>query len=243
MWAMARTALIVAHGQPTDPAPAEADLARLARAVAALLPDWQIGSATLAAPQALERAVERLQAPLVFPFFMADGWITRVALPDRLARAGAGDAPILPAFGLMAEVAALAATAVLAEIARQGWRADRAVAVLAAHGSGRSPAPAAAARAIADAVRAAGVGTVRPGFIEEDPAIADVAAQAGAQALCLPLFVARWGHVLTDLPAALSAAAFQGPCLDPIGTQPEVPGIIARALARASTAEPDSDRG
>ncbi len=50
-------ALIVAHGQPSDPAPAEAELAALADAVAAHLPGWRVGHATLAASGALASAL------------------------------------------------------------------------------------------------------------------------------------------------------------------------------------------
>ena len=73
-------ALIVAHGQPSDPAPAEADLAVLAAAIAAQLPDWQISSATLADPDALARAITG-PFGLVYPMFMAGGWFPTVELP------------------------------------------------------------------------------------------------------------------------------------------------------------------
>ncbi|TKA94316.1 cobalamin biosynthesis protein CbiX, partial [Cereibacter changlensis] len=45
---MPETALIVAHGQPSDPAPAAAEIAALAAKVAVHLAGWQVGSATLA---------------------------------------------------------------------------------------------------------------------------------------------------------------------------------------------------
>ncbi len=87
---MTASVLLVAHGQPSDPAPAEAEVAGLAGKVAAALPGWDVGSATLAAPEALQRALQGANAPLVFPLFMADGWFTRTALPDRLAQGGGG---------------------------------------------------------------------------------------------------------------------------------------------------------
>ncbi|MDT8346035.1 MAG: CbiX/SirB N-terminal domain-containing protein, partial [Thermohalobaculum sp.] len=49
-------------------------------------------------------------------------------------------------------------------------------------------------------------------------------------ALCLPLFAGRAGHVEDDLPAALAEARFSGPTLAPIGTDPEIPALIAAAL-------------
>lgn len=230
-----RSALIVAHGQPSDPAPAEADLARLTAAVAALLPGWKLGSATLATPGALEQALTGLETPLVFPFFMAEGWFTRSALPTRLLAAGSADLIRLPAFGTMKAVEDLAIRAVRRAVLGREWRIPETVLVLAAHGSGRSRAPAEAAERIAAAVRAAlTLREVRLGFIEEEPSVQSVASGVGEQAICLPLFVARWGHVLTDIPAALTGAGFPGPCLAPLGARPEVPAIIAAALREAA---------
>ncbi len=73
---------------------------------------------------------------------------------------------------------------------------------------------------------------VRTGFIDEAPYLAE-AARVAAPALCLPFFAGRAGHVEGDLPEALAEAEFPGRMLDPIGTDPEVPRIIAEALARA----------
>ena len=50
-----KRALIVAHGQPSDPAPAEMELAAIAAAVAAHLPNWNITSATLAYANSLHQ--------------------------------------------------------------------------------------------------------------------------------------------------------------------------------------------
>jgi sirohydrochlorin cobaltochelatase len=56
---------------------------------------------------------------------------------------------------------------------------------------------------------------------------------AGDKAICLPLFVARWGHVAGDIPDAVATSGFRGMVLDPIGLHPDVPGIVARAIAAA----------
>ncbi|MCX8508116.1 MAG: cobalamin biosynthesis protein CbiX [Rhodobacteraceae bacterium] len=230
-----RTAIIVAHGQPSDPAPAEADLARLTAAVATLMPGWQLGSATLAAPGALERTIQDIESPIIFPFFMAEGWFTRKALPDRLAAAGAEGLTRLPAFGTMAATHELAVRAARMATLGREWKIPDTTLILAAHGSGRSRAPAEAAEGMANSIRAAlPFREIRLGFIEEAPGLQEVATDAGARTLCLPLFVARWGHVVSDIPAALAAAAYRGPCLAPLGTRREVPGIIAAALAEAA---------
>lgn len=231
---MSRTALIVAHGQPSDPEPAEADLTAVAQAVARELSGWTIVSATLAEPDALKNALKGTDNPVVFPFFMADGWFIRSLLPRRLAEAGAGHLRILSPFGLLPETADLAIRIVRDACAAEDWLETDTTLILAAHGSGRSRAPAEAARAteaaIAGALPLAGL---RTGFIEEAPDLAGAARDAGPRSLCLPLFVARWGHVISDIPAALDDASFAGRLLDPIGTHPDVPALIAGSLRSA----------
>ena len=126
-------ALIVAHGSPADPAPQEAALADLARAVSRLLPGWRVRGTTLAAPGALEAALAGMAAPLVHPFFMAEGFFTRTLLPRRLAAAGAGHLARLPCFGRAAGLDRLCARVALAAAADP----RRTTLILAAHGSGR----------------------------------------------------------------------------------------------------------
>lgn len=231
---MTRALLIVAHGQPSDPGPPEAEMHALAARVAAYLPGWDVRSATLAEPDALRAALQGADDPLVFPLFMADGWFIRSLLPRRLSEAGAYGPRILAPFGLLPGTGALAVTVLQEALASRGWRAEDTVLVLAAHGSGRSPYPADAARALQSAIAMhLTFAENRLGFIEEAPELVEVAEGAGPRALCLPLFVARWGHVEDDIPAALHSAGFQGVTLPPLGTDPRVPALIARAVAEA----------
>lgn len=229
---MSRSAVIVAHGQPSDPVPPEAEMAALAARVASHLPGWQVRSATLAEQDALRAALQGLDDPVIFPLFMADGWFIRSLLPRRLDEVGAPKASILTPFGLLPDAAALAVQVLEETLADAGWRAEDSVLVLAAHGSGRSPYPADAARAMQSAIaQRLRFRDIRLGFIEEAPELVEVAEEAGDKALCLPLFVARWGHVEDDIPAALHAAGFRGITLPPLGTDARVPALIARALA------------
>lgn len=231
---MSPSAVIVAHGQPSDPLPPEAEMHALAPRVAAHLPGWVVRAATLAAPDALRAALQGLDEPVVFPFFMADGWFIRSLLPRALAGAGAPGAHILRPFGLLPETAGLAVEVLAEALAARGWAAADTVLVLAAHGSGRSPFPADAARAVQSAIATRlGFAESRLGFIEEAPELVEVAEGAGGQSLCLPLFVARWGHVADDIPAALHAAGFAGVTLPPLGADARVPAIIAGAIAAA----------
>lgn len=229
---MTRAALIVAHGQPSDPDPAEAFMADLALHVGAALPGRHVAAATLAAPGALELALARLTDPLIVPFFLADGYFIRTVLPRRLAAAGYAGLPVLTPFGRMPETLALIASTVRVAAADNGWTTRETALVLAAHGSGASPDAAAAIDAIRTHLAVVtDFATVATGFIEEPPLIVDVLAAAPARSICLPLFAARWGHVTADLPAAVRAARYAGTMLPPIGLHPQVPALLARAIA------------
>lgn len=212
-------AVIVSHGQPSDPLPAAAEIATLAARVGEHLPGWTVTSATLAEPEALALAVAQGRG-VIYPLFMAAGWFTQVHLPKRLAAAGGQDWHILPPFGTDPAIAALTV-----DLAR---RAGRPI-LLAAHGSFRSTAPSQIAHDMADRITAETGLPARAAFIDQSPQIAEVAATM-PDAACLPFFAARGGHVIDDLPTALDAAGFTGPRLDPVGLDPRVPAIIAAAI-------------
>lgn len=235
-------ALIVSHGQPSDPEGAEAELALLAADVARALPKgWQVGAATLAAPGALARAVAAGgPAGLVFPMFMAGGWFTARHLPDRLVAAGGGPGwRVLAPFGCDPGVQALTVTLVAEALARSGCPPHQTEILLAAHGSSRSAAPSEVALAMALRIgRDLGLRRVLAAFIDQVPRIAEVAGDLGPQALCLPFFAARGGHVTADIPEALAEAGFTGQLLDPVGCDARVPGLIADALLRAAGGQP-----
>lgn len=225
-------ALIVAHGQPSDPEPAEAEIAALAARVAACLPGWHVGSATLASPGALAVQVAKAgPRGVVFPLFMAGGWFTRENLPARLADAGAEGWPVLDPFGTDEGVQALTVTLAREAAAAQGRAPDQTDLLLAAHGSFRSPAPSEVACAMAARIaREAGFRRVEAAFIDQSPKITEVAATFAPGALVLPFFAARGGHVIDDIPRALAEARFDGVLLDPVGLDPRVPGVIAAAI-------------
>ncbi|WP_102223689.1 sirohydrochlorin chelatase [Acidimangrovimonas sediminis] len=236
---MSAPALLVAHGSPSDPAPQEAAMAALAARVAALSPGRVVRAATLAAPGALEQALEGLEAPLVYPFFMAEGWFTRTELPRRLAAAGAEGATCLAPFGADPGLPDLVLHAAEEGAGAAGLDPAGTIVLLAAHGSGRTGpgarASAEGARAMARRLAAGPFEGIEVGLIEEPPFVGEAARRAGAEgrALCLPLFALAAGHVTGDLPAALAEAGFPGPLLAPIGAHWAVPGLIAAALKRA----------
>jgi len=230
------SALIVAHGSPSAPEGPEAAMRTLARDVAEVLgAGWRVRGATLAMPGALAAALADLgggQGLLVFPHFMADGWFSTEELPRRLRKAGAEGFRVLPAYGLDPAVRALCLARASAAVA--GMTPGAAALLLAAHGHPSDPRAAAATRAAAEELAAAGrFRELRCGFIDEAPYLAE-AARIASPAVCLPFFAQRAGHVETDLPEALAEAGFDGPVLEPAGVGTEVAGIIAAALKRAA---------
>lgn len=233
-------AIIVSHGQPSDPDPAEAALAALAGRVAACLPGCAVYSATLAKPGALELALRQCGAdPLVYPLFMTDGWFTRTTLPRRLGRA---DARILPPLGTDPGLPALAAGIIRSELGKQGWHAGETGLVIASHGSGKSRNAARDTETfLAALTQLMPFKHARAGYIEEAPFLKDAALLETAQAVCLPFFAAQGGHVIEDVPQALDEAGFRGLRLAPIGTHPDIARMIASALASHGSPPPERE--
>lgn len=224
---MTKEAILVAHGSPAEPFPQEAAMKALAVRVAMWLPGWRIRGATLAQEGALEAAIAQLSAPLIYPFFMAEGWFTRTNLPRRLAAAGCKDLVQLAPFGTDPALITLMANAAR-KAAAKGL-------LIAAHGSKVSKTSSHTTYAMVQSLEELGFSPVRAGFVEEAPFLADVAREM-PQAACLPFFALRAGHVIQDIPEALAAANFHSKALPPIGEEARVAQLIAAALERAGQA-------
>lgn len=236
---MSFDAIIVSHGQPSDPDVGEAEIAALALAVAAYLPEARVAGVTLAAEGRIEALSAEQPGALIYPMFMADGWFTQVQLPKRLAQ---GVGPQLVSFGLDCTLPMLAANWIRAVCTERTLEPSETDLVIAGHGSGKSRRVSEATQAFADRVAAdLKPNSVRCGFVEEDPFLTDALTGLGPNAICLPFFAAKRGHVLEDLPEAVTDSGFTGVVLDPIGLHPDVPKMIADALRwRATT--PDVTR-
>ena len=221
--------LIVAHGQPSDPGPAAVELAGLAAKVARLLPERAVASATLAEPEALNKAVTRLgPGGVLFPLFMAGGWFTRVNLPARLHAAEAQNWQVLEPLGCLPTLHDLAV-----EVVREAMQTRAGPMLLAAHGSFKTPVPSDIAHHVAAKIRATLGCEVIAAFIDQSPQLKDLPPLED-QSLCLPFFATSGNHVTTDIPAALTSAGFTGTLLPALGLHPEIPALIAAAIRAAS---------
>lgn len=227
------TALIVSHGQPSNPAQAEIALRKLADQVMERLPDWTIGSATMAAKGALRRARQQHPDAPVYPLFMADGWFTGTALPEQLVE---GDRHrLLPPLGMDQRLPILAIEILTRELADRGWEMSETCLIIAAHGGKTSKNPAKAAQGFAYALRErSNFSDIRVGFLEECPKLYDVAAGAPEHSICLPFFAANGRHVREDIPEALSQAKFRGGTLAAIGHAAQIPDLIAQSLVQTT---------
>lgn len=225
-----KTAIIVAHGQPSAPEPPEKALHDLAKAVSAELAEWQVRSATLASPGKLESVME--DGAVIYPFFMSRGWFTSKVLPDRLK---GREYKMACPFGLDPTLPELAAKAVVHAQQTAGWSAEPIHLLLAAHGSARGPKAAEAAEAfvarLADFLPKA---RIAPAYVEQAPGIEDTARSLPPRTLCLPFFAQNGDHVREDIPEALTAAGFTGQLMPVLGALPDTPGLIARAISQSS---------
>lgn len=210
----------MAHGQPSDPGPAAKALDLLAEEVAARLPGWRIGAATLAEEGRL--AAEAAGEPgLVFPLFMAGGWFAGAHIPARLQAAGAAGWRMLPPLGSLPALQQLTV-----DLARDSGAARI---LLAAHGSFRSRAPAAVAVMLAGRITHQTGLPATAAFIEQAPRLEEATGH-GPDSACLPFFAMAGQHVEQDLPQALARAGFGGRILPAVGLHPRVPALIAGAL-------------
>ena len=220
--------LIVAHGSPSEPDAQEEALAKLAAEVDAAVPGIRVGGTTLAAPGAFDAAVERLGAPLLYPFFMADGYFVRRVLAEKAAQSGL---TVLPPFGHEPGLIPCIQAALAEHLTSKGWQASETTLLVAAHGSAVSQKNAATTLALtAKLHESLGFANAVAGFVEQEPFLGDVIHDPG-QAICLPFFALRAGHYVDDVPEALALAEFSGPVLPPLIEWPQTSALIAQSLS------------
>lgn len=225
-------AVLVAHGQPSDPMPAEEALADLARSVQAEMPGWVVTSATLALEGRLEAVCDAAgPGTVIYPGFMSGGWFASSVLPRRLEGRNVFMATPL---GLDPDLPPLMAEVLVERAKTCGWALEDTELLLLAHGSGRGTKAAEAVTAFSHALHDH-ISLKRHvlGYVEQPPYVAQAARQVGPQSICLPFFVQEGDHVKNDIAEALNETRFAGHFLPVIAKIPGVPALIARAI-RAS---------
>ncbi len=162
----------------------------------------------------------------VVPFFMEDGYFTRVAVPASLAGAGGADIRLYPPVGVQDGMAALIEARIAAACPD-----TRAISViLVGHGSARSPGRPLALHRHADRLRGTGrFAGVRVAFLEEAPFVADsLAATEAASIALIGVFAGEGLHVRDDWPNLIAAGrARHGPIIHDLGTIGDDPGLAA----------------
>ncbi|WP_422374661.1 sirohydrochlorin chelatase [Roseibium sp.] len=231
--APATEAILVAHGQPSQPEAGEDELKALAAQIQLLLPDWTIRSATLAAPGALEAVLDTSEgAPFIYPMFMADGWFTKTALPGRL-----GDRKVhqLAPFGTHPGLPHQTLKLLKREADQLGWSFNSCDIMIAAHGSSSGPAAGDCALYFARRLRRLTPfkKAIHTGFLAQEPFLADMAWRSSSRTLMLPFLAGTGTHLTDDIPQAVEEGRFQGVLLPAIGSASFVPDLIAQSLKSA----------
>lgn len=167
----------------------------------------------------------------VVPFFMEDGYFSRVAVPKALASAREGDLRFCPPVGTHAGMAHVIESRVLRGAAGRGL----VEVVLVGHGSATSPGRTMALHGHAERLRDLGrFSRIRVAFLEEAPLVADVLASARGTVVAVVGVLAGEGlHVRDDLPRLIAAARGRlGDGLLDLGSVGEDPGMARLILDR-----------
>lgn len=169
------------------------------------------------APSAAE-ALARLTAPVirVVPFFMENGYFSRIAVPRalRIADAVPGQLVLCPAVGVHDGMADLVMRRVLDGCAARGIEPAATSVVIVGHGSARAPGQALALHRHTERIGAMGrFAALAAACLEEPPFVADALRGLHAHAVAVVgFFAAEGGHMRDDVPAVIAAEqAARGP--------------------------------
>ena len=190
-----------------------------------------------------------LTAPVVHvvPFFLEDGYFTRIAIPDLLLPLASAARVIqfCPPVGLHDGIAALLETRLLRHCEMFGTHPKSLSVLLVGHGSAHSPGRARALRRHAAALETGGrFGWIRIAFLEEPPLVAEALASARGHVVAVLGYLANAGaHATEDLPALIAGERAQRGThwppvhdLGPIGSDEALPQLIMDQLIAGRSA-------
>jgi sirohydrochlorin cobaltochelatase len=197
--------LLIGHGSNRYP-DAGAAMERHAEALRATARFAQVEVALLNGAPTVDDALERIEAPTirVVPFFMENGYFTRVSVPRAL-----GDRPavICPPVGVHDGMAGLIERQVLAACSDLGVPSRAAAVLVVGHGSTGAPGRALALHRHASRVAATELfARVEAACLEEAPFVADTLYGLRAHpVVVIGFFANQGGHVRDDMPALVAA--------------------------------------
>jgi sirohydrochlorin cobaltochelatase len=203
--------LLIGHGSSRYPDAGSA-MCRCADQLREAARFKQVEIALLNGPPSVHDALERIEAPVirVVPFFMEDGYFSRVAVPHALAASGAlADRPALlcPPVGIHDGMAGLIERHALAACESRGIPSRTAAVVVVGHGSASAPGQALALHRHTSRVAATELfARVEAACLEEPPFVAD--ALQGLRThpvVVIGFFANHGGHVRNDVPALVAA--------------------------------------
>lgn len=235
--------LLIGHGSTTQPGAARPLLAH-ADIVRESGRFGEVAVGMLHGEPSAGAAFDALKSSVVhvMPFFLEDGYFTRIAIPDLLlAQAGNGRVVrFCRPVGAHEAIADLFEARLSRHCDLFGTMPKSLAVILAAHGSARNPGRARALRRHAAKLEALDrYVTIRPAFLEESPTIAEtLAGLRGHIVAVIGYFANEGAHATQDLPALISAErAARGTNWPPvhdlgnIGTDAEMPRLIIDQVA------------
>jgi sirohydrochlorin cobaltochelatase len=155
--------------------------------------------------------VATLTAPVVHvvPFFLNDGYFTRIVIPDLLLPFASASRVIrfCPPVGLHDDIAGLLEARLLRHCEMFGTDPKSLSVLLVGHGSARSPRRARTLLRHAATLETGGVfGWVRVGYLEEAPFVPEALASARGHVVAVIACLANEGmHATSDLPSMIAA--------------------------------------
>jgi sirohydrochlorin cobaltochelatase len=235
--------LLIGHGSSVVPNAARPllDHAEVIRASGRF---GEVAVGMLRGEPAASPAFDTLTSPVVHvvPFFLEDGYFTRLAIPDLLLPRASGSRVIrlCPPVGLHDGVADLLRTRLIRHCDMFGIDPKALSVLLVGHGSARSPGRARGLRRHAAKLEGEGLfGWVRIAHLEETPLVPETLASARGHIVAVVGYLANRGaHATKDLPGLISAErAKRGTTWPPvhdlgsIGEDVALPGLIMDQVA------------
>jgi sirohydrochlorin cobaltochelatase len=197
--------LLISHGSARYP-DAGGTMQRHADQLRASKRFAQVEIALLNGSPTVAEALQRIDAPLirVVPYFMEDGYFSRIAVPKAL---GDRVVAICPPIGTHDAMAGVIERQALAACDRLGIKSHAAAVVVIGHGSSSAPGQAFALHRHSSRIAATELfARVEPACLEEAPLVAGTLAALRTHPVVVIGFFANQGtHVRDDVPALLAA--------------------------------------